>query len=200
MIAIDPRAGCSPSRLRCATIMDCHCLYTTITQPISSVHRRGQRFAQQSGARTVKHIHTLHSSHKDTSTTRGSQHVASSAPPQRSDISTRQVSHKPSSADTAKTIVDIVAHGTLCTVGEDGVPLGTYSNYILDDRGMPVLRLRCDAVHTQNLRRSPRCSLFVQPGTLQLVVDKCVVHRMFQVCIAVWEGANMHGQADYWCR
>ncbi|KAL0019000.1 hypothetical protein WJX79_004765 [Trebouxia sp. C0005] len=29
---------------------------------------------------------------------------------------------------------------------------------------MPVLRLRADAVHTANLRRSPKCSLFVQPG------------------------------------
>ena len=87
-----------------------------------------------------------------------------SAAPDRSDISTRQGAHKPSSAETAKTIVDIVAHGTLCTVGEDGVPLGTYTNYILDDRGMPVLRLRANAVHTANLRRSPKCSLFVQPG------------------------------------
>lgn len=92
----------------------------------------------------------------------------SAAPAQRSDISTRQESHKPSSAETAKTIVDIVAHGTLCTVGEDGVPLGTYSNYVLDDRGMPVLRLRADAVHTHNLRRSPKCSLFVQPGKFYL--------------------------------
>ena len=87
------------------------------------------------------------------------------AAPQRSDISTRQAAHKPTSAETAKTIVDIVAHGTLCTVGEDGVPLGTYTSYILDGRGMPVLRLRADAVHTANLRRSPKCSLFVQPGT-----------------------------------
>lgn len=89
------------------------------------------------------------------------------AAPERSDISTRQALHKPSSAQTAKTIVDIVAHGTLCTVGEDGVPLGTYTNYVLDDRGMPVLRLRADAVHTGNLRRSPKCSLFVQPGMVQ---------------------------------
>ncbi len=94
------------------------------------------------------------------------QHTVAAAP-ERSDISTRQALHKPSSAQTAKTIVDIVAHGTLCTVGEDGVPLGTYTNYVLDDRGMPVLRLRADAVHTANLRRSPKCSLFVQPGMVQ---------------------------------
>ena len=72
----------------------------------------------------------------------------------------------PSSAETARTIVDIVAHGALSTVGEDGVPLGTYASYILDGEGQPVLRLRADAVHTNNLLREPRCSLFVQPAEL----------------------------------
>lgn len=70
----------------------------------------------------------------------------------------------PSSSETARTVVDLVAHGTLCTTGEDGTPLGTYASYVLDEGGQPVLRLRADAVHTANLRRSPRCSLFVQPG------------------------------------
>eukprot|EP00887_Chlorella_sp_A99_P007645 scaffold20.g7645.t1 len=70
----------------------------------------------------------------------------------------------PSSAETARTVVDLVAHGTLCTTGEDGIPLGTYASYVLDGDGQPVLRLRADAVHTANLRRSPACSLFVQPG------------------------------------
>ena len=144
--------------------MNCHCFHSTVTQPISLVHRRRQRFSVQSEASQVDRIHSLHCTHNNASFKRGSRHAVSAAPAQRSDISTRQESHKPSSADTAKTIVDIVAHGTLCTVGEDGVPLGTYSNYVLDDRGMPVLRLRADAVHTQNLRRSPKCSLFVQPG------------------------------------
>ena len=87
------------------------------------------------------------------------------AAPQRSDISTRQVDSKPQSAETARTIVDIVAHGTLSTLSEEGLPLGTYCNYVLDDQGMPILRLRADAVHTANLLRSPQCSLFIQPGT-----------------------------------
>lgn len=142
----------------------------------------------------------------------------------------------PSSAETARTIVDLVAHGTLCTLGEDGVPLGTYVSYVLDAsvrrhkpaslsafwllrlaavlrehgscllhllprqsahggvrrllpaqrwpaghpstpsfhtalprppthaQGQPILRLRADAVHTANLKRDAKCSLFVQPG------------------------------------
>lgn len=70
----------------------------------------------------------------------------------------------PTAAETARTIVDLVAHGTLCTLGEDGVPLGTYASYVLDAAGQPILRLRADAVHTANLKRDSKCSLFVQPG------------------------------------
>ena len=72
----------------------------------------------------------------------------------------------PTSAETARTIVDIVAHGALSTVGADGVPLGTYASYVLDGEGQPILRLRADAVHTGNLLARPRCSLFVQPSDL----------------------------------
>ena len=57
----------------------------------------------------------------------------------------------------------LVTHGALATVGEDGVPLGTYASYVLDAEGQPILRLRREAVHTANLLRNPRCSLFVQP-------------------------------------
>ena len=32
----------------------------------------------------------------------------------------------PTSAETARTIVDITAHGTLCSSGSDGVPLGAF--------------------------------------------------------------------------
>lgn len=70
----------------------------------------------------------------------------------------------PTAGETARTVVDLVAHGTLCTVGEDGIPLGTYVSYVLDTQGQPILRLRADAVHTQNLKRDQKCSLFVQPG------------------------------------
>lgn len=70
----------------------------------------------------------------------------------------------PSSAETARTIVDLVAHGTLCTSNDDGLPLGTYVTYVLDSEGQPILRLRADAVHTRNLQRESKCSLFVQPG------------------------------------
>lgn len=60
-------------------------------------------------------------------------------------------SSRPSAAETARTIVDLAAHGTLCTLSEDGIPLGTYVSYVLDQEGQPILRLRADAVHTANL-------------------------------------------------
>eukprot|EP00890_Picochlorum_soloecismus_P003424 jgi/Picsp_1/4082/NSC_01592-R1_protein len=69
----------------------------------------------------------------------------------------------PSSAETARTIVDLAAHGTLSTMTEDSLPLGTYVTYVLDQVGQPILRLRKNAVHTANLSRENRCSLFVQP-------------------------------------
>ena len=77
---------------------------------------------------------------------------------------TNEATVRPKSAETARTIVEVVSHGTLSTVGEDGTPLGTYSSFVLDSAGMPILRLRRDAVHTANLKAQPRCSLFVQPG------------------------------------
>lgn len=78
----------------------------------------------------------------------------------------QQTATRPSSAETARTIVDIVHHGTLCTVNEAGLPLGTYSSFVLDSSGQPILRLRPDAVHTRNLERNPQCSLFIQPQDL----------------------------------
>ena len=80
---------------------------------------------------------------------------------------TNEATVRPKSAETARTIVEVVSHGTLSTVGEDGTPLGTYSSFVLDSAGMPILRLRRDAVHTANLKAQPRCSLFVQPGESQ---------------------------------
>lgn len=49
---------------------------------------------------------------------------AAPAPPSASPPAAEGGVEPPSSAVTARTIVDLVAHGTLCTVGEDGAPLG----------------------------------------------------------------------------
>jgi Pyridoxamine 5'-phosphate oxidase len=73
--------------------------------------------------------------------------------------------NRPTSAETARTITELVNHGTLATVCEDGMPLGTYIAYVLlGGDGQPILRLRADAMHTANLLRDSRCSLFVVPS------------------------------------
>lgn len=135
-------------------------------------------FAHHAQLRQGQRLRDAHNKQAQTSSRHSKRERASlqcvQAAPQRSDISTRQAVHKPKSAETARTIVDIVAHGTLCTAGEDSLPLGTYCNYVLDEQGMPVLRLRANAVHTANLLRSPKCSLFVQPGNIEVMICSAV--------------------------
>lgn len=70
---------------------------------------------------------------------------------------------RPTAAECAKTLVDSTNQGTICTVCEDGWPLGTHASYVIDEEGLPIVRLREGAVHTDNVRREPRCSLYVQP-------------------------------------
>jgi hypothetical protein len=103
----------------------------------------------------------LRSSPQPQSAVRG--HVCGCAAVAEASAAPAPVQAKPSSAETARTIVSIMSHGTLSTLSEDGAPLGTYASYVLDERGLPILRLRAEAVHTCNLLRNPRCSLFVQP-------------------------------------
>ncbi len=56
--------------------------------------------------------------------------------------------------------------GTLATTGEDGVALGTFASYRgAKQGGDVVLRMRADALHTLNIGRDTRCSLYVQPST-----------------------------------
>ena len=84
---------------------------------------------------------------------------------QQSDVSTVS-QDSPCNAEVARTIVDLMTHGTLSTAGEDQIPLGTYASYVLDSQGQPILRLRKEAVHTTNLLRNPQCSLFIQPDDM----------------------------------
>lgn len=65
-----------------------------------------------------------------------------------------------SSAEVAKTVTSLVTYGTLCTSTEEGLPLGTFVTFVLDDQGCPLLRLRKDAVHTNNLQARSKCTLF----------------------------------------
>jgi Pyridoxamine 5'-phosphate oxidase len=69
-------------------------------------------------------------------------------------------------AEVARTITSLVSHGTLSTVDENGVPLGTYVTFVLDDAGCPLIRLRSDASHTANLKRNSKCTIFAHPSEM----------------------------------
>lgn len=96
--------------------------------------------------------------------------------------------------------MELVSHGTLATVGEDSVPLGTYASYVLDAEGQPILRLREQAVHTANILRNPRCSLFVQPEDMpaRLLARATLIGRVEKVDDATAEdAARRHGQLHF---
>lgn len=116
--------------------------------------------------------------------------AVSSGSSSKSSNSSNGASH-PSSAETARTIVDLVAHGTLCTISDDGIPLGTYVSYVLDEAGQPILRLRADAVHTLNLKVDPKCSLFVQPADYpaRLLARVTLIGQIEEVSTEVAESA-----------
>jgi hypothetical protein len=69
-----------------------------------------------------------------------------------------------SPAEVARTITSLVHHGTLSTVDTQGCPLGTYITFVLDESGFPLLRLRSDAAHTENLRSNKHCTIFAHPS------------------------------------
>ena len=75
-------------------------------------------------------------------------------------------SNRPSINDKARTITHVCTSGTLCTVSAEkdveGTPFGSYVDYILDNKGWPVLLLSEQSLHTVNIMKSPVLSLFCQ--------------------------------------
>jgi putative heme iron utilization protein len=72
----------------------------------------------------------------------------------------------PTHAERARTLVEQLGTGTLCTTSRDpaGYPYGSLVTFGLDD-GSPVFLISALAEHTQNLHGDPRCSLLVaEPG------------------------------------
>ena len=66
---------------------------------------------------------------------------------------------RPSTVDKARTITHVCTSGTLCTTsrgehapGTEGSPFGSYVDYILDDKGWPVLLLSDQSMHTANIK------------------------------------------------
>ena len=149
VVAFNSGTSCSQQQLAKRSLSAQNAAAQFIPQLPHSSHQ----VAAESKDTTIAHQRSAISCASSAAATNGSTAVA----PETANVT-------PSAAETARTIVDLVAHGTLCTIGEDGIPLGTYVSYVLDQEGQPILRLRADAVHTANLQRDVQCSLFVQPG------------------------------------
>ena len=70
---------------------------------------------------------------------------------------------EPTYAERGRTLLYRSNVGTLSTISEKhpGFPFGSLMPYGLDDRGRPVFLISTMAMHTHNLIRDPRASLFV---------------------------------------
>lgn len=72
---------------------------------------------------------------------------------------------RPSTVEKARTVTYICSSGTLCTTSaldQEQCPFGSYVDYIIDDKGWPVLLLGEQSLHTQNIKQHDAVSLFCQ--------------------------------------
>ena len=74
---------------------------------------------------------------------------------------------EPSHAERARTLFSLVSVATLSTISRQhpGFPFGSLMPFALDAAGRPIFLISNMAMHTQNLKNDPKCSLFVaQPS------------------------------------
>jgi putative heme iron utilization protein len=74
---------------------------------------------------------------------------------------------EPSHAERVRTLLSLASTGTLSTLSRKhpGFPFGSLMPFALDAAGQPIFLISNMAMHTQNLRADPRCSLFVGPAS-----------------------------------
>src|SRR5580692_7097097 len=70
---------------------------------------------------------------------------------------------EPSHAERTRTLLSLATVGTLSSVSRkhSGFPFGSLMPYALEPAGRPIFLISNMAMHTQNLKADPRCSLFV---------------------------------------
>jgi heme iron utilization protein len=70
---------------------------------------------------------------------------------------------EPTHAERVRTLLSLVSVATLSTLSRkhSGFPFGSLMPFALDSAGRPSFLISNMAVHTQNLKADPRCSLFV---------------------------------------
>ncbi len=70
---------------------------------------------------------------------------------------------EPSYAERTRTLLSLNPVGMLSTISRKhpGFPFGSLMPYALDAAGRPIFLISSMAMHTQNLKADPRCSLFL---------------------------------------
>ena len=70
---------------------------------------------------------------------------------------------EPNHAERIRTLITLASMGTLSTLSckHPGFPFGSLMPFALDPDGQPIFLISNMAMHTQNLKSDPRCSLFV---------------------------------------
>ena len=70
---------------------------------------------------------------------------------------------EPSHAERVRTLLSLASVATLSTLSRKhlGFPFGSLMPFALDPAGRPIFLISNMAMHTQNLKTDPRCSLFV---------------------------------------
>ena len=70
---------------------------------------------------------------------------------------------EPSQAERTRTLISLTSVGALSTLSRKhpGFPFGSLMPFALDPAGRPLFLISDMAMHTQNLKADPRCSLFV---------------------------------------
>lgn len=86
------------------------------------------------------------------------------APRQHASTGTAQPQlSEPSYAERVRTLASLSSVATLSTLSRKhtGFPFGSLMPYALDHAGRPIFLISNMAMHTQNLKADPRCSLFI---------------------------------------
>lgn len=125
------------------------CIHTIISQH-PRAHRRMHHLAStDTMVRKVKK--TMSSSETTAPRQHASSGPASPQPPE------------PSHAERIRTLISLTSIGTLSTISRKhpGFPFGSLMPFALDPAGRPLFLISNMAMHTQNLKAEPRCSLFI---------------------------------------
>jgi len=77
---------------------------------------------------------------------------------------------EPSAEELAFKLVSDTKVGTACTTHEKG-PFGSVMPYAVDAEGRPLIFISTLAIHTQNIEKNPKASLFVTTPSKEAELD-----------------------------